>query len=157
MKSPTSALAFRPVVLPSPFLRRACRLLLRSFARIPHPNALFSIACSLFSENTRVGGYLSAALCHSDFQTFELSGLQTQFCPRLFSTSYKSLPVPPRRKNPLFSYTYKSIFAQLLCFHIHTKPPGVTTRKSGSTCHPRGYPMSIPEGSQRILPAQRMQ
>ena len=56
MKYPASPFLLRPLDEPTPFLRRACRLLLRSFATIAHPKALFSTACSLFSENTRVGG-----------------------------------------------------------------------------------------------------
>ena len=37
------------------------------------------------------------------------------------------LLVPALRSDPLFSDTYKSLAAQTLSFHIHTKPPG---------CHP---------------------
>src|SRR5229473_3072276 len=59
MKYPASPLNLQTHGVPSPFLRTACRLLLRSFATISHPNALFSIGCSLFSENTRVGGPFS--------------------------------------------------------------------------------------------------
>src|SRR5882762_3455455 len=44
----------------------------------------------------------------------------------LVSAPYESLPIPARFRNPLFSNTYKSLFAQLLYFHIYTKPPGVT-------------------------------
>src|SRR5882757_4418359 len=43
----------------------------------------------------------------------------------LFSASYESLPIPDRFRSPLFSNTYKSLFAQPLYFHIYTKPPGV--------------------------------
>src|SRR5690242_15407213 len=117
MKYPTSLLNLQTHGLPSPFLRIACRLLLRSFARIPHPNALFSIACSLFSENTRVGG--TSAPDHQQLTTH-----YPLFFKPLFSTSYESLRIPHRCKNHLFSCTYKSLFAQPLCFLIYTKPPG---------------------------------
>src|SRR5690242_20629630 len=117
MKYPTSLLNLQTHDAPSPFLRVACRLLLRSFARIPHPNALFSIACSLFSENTRVGGNLGTGPPTARYP------LPTFFKP-LFSTSYESLRIPHRCKNHLFSCTYKSLFAQPLCFLIYTKPPG---------------------------------
>src|SRR5216683_6052348 len=153
MKYPASPLNLQTHGVPSPFLRTACRLLLRSFATISHPNALFSIGCSLFSENTRVGGTFSPPSALPTFRPSSFQACRRNFARPLFSTSYKSLPIPPRRKNHLFSYTYKSLFAQPVCFLIDTKPRGVTTHKSGSTCHPRGYPMSIAEGSQRILPA----
>src|ERR1700704_2750393 len=48
------------------------------------------------------------------------------FARTLFSASYESLPTPDRFRSHLFSYTYKSLFAQPLYFHIYTKPPGVT-------------------------------
>src|SRR5437879_2810463 len=44
----------------------------------------------------------------------------------LFSGPCESLPIPDRFTRPLFSHTYKSLFAQPLYFHIYTKPPGVT-------------------------------
>ena len=44
----------------------------------------------------------------------------------LFSCSYKSLLSHARFRGPLFSCRYKSLPPQLLSFHIHTKPPGVT-------------------------------
>jgi len=117
MKYPTSPLSLQTHDLPSPFFRIACRLLPRSFATIPHLNTLFSIACSLFSKNTRVGG--ASAPDHPQLTT----PLPTFFKP-LFSTFYESLPIPHRCKNHLFSCTYKSLFAQPLCFLIYTKPPG---------------------------------
>src|SRR6266403_3345869 len=39
----------------------------------------------------------------------------------------ESLFAPAHPSDPLFSDTYKSLAAQTLSFHIHTKPPG---------CHP---------------------
>src|SRR5882757_1353262 len=44
----------------------------------------------------------------------------------LISAPYESLPFPDRFRSPLFSNTYKPLFAQPLYFHIYTKPPGVT-------------------------------
>src|SRR5229473_1468325 len=73
MKYPASPLNLQTHGVPSPFLRTACRLLLRSFATISHPNALFSIGCSLFSENTRVGGTFSPP---SALPTFRPSSFQ---------------------------------------------------------------------------------
>ncbi len=32
---------------------------------------------------------------------------------------------PARRGGPLFSYSYKSLFPPIPCFHIHANPPGV--------------------------------
>ena len=51
---------------------------------------------------------------------------ELNFCPLLFSRTYKSLLPPHRSVCPAFSYSYKSLFPQLLSFHIYTKPPGVT-------------------------------
>src|SRR5207302_3835978 len=45
----------------------------------------------------------------------------------LFSSTYKPLFSPACPPQPLLSMTYKSLGAQPLSFHIHTKPPG---------CHP---------------------
>src|SRR5712691_10535656 len=118
MKYPTSPLTFRPVVLPSPFFRIACRLFVRSFATIPHPNALFSITCSLFSENTRVGVPLSPAR-PSDLRAFRPAD------PILPSFVFNILQIPPNpsstqkpfilihlqipfRATPLRSHLYKS-------------------------------------------------
>jgi len=108
MKYPTNPSAFTSLAMPSPFLRGACRLLLRSFATFPHLDALFSIVCSLFSKNTWVGGTLSHP---PTFSTFGLSDVPTS--RRYFV-------------RPLFSHTYKSLLAEPLCFHIHTNPGGVT-------------------------------
>src|SRR6266849_2536929 len=44
--------------------------------------------------------------------------------PPFFSCTYKSLRPPARFRGPLLSYTYKTIFLQILSIHIHTKPPG---------------------------------
>ncbi len=124
MKYPVSPSAARPAHLPSPFLRRACRLLLRSFVTISHLDPLFSIVCSLFSENTRVGGTFPPPSAFPTFQTFELSHLQTQFCPRLFSTSYKSLSIPHRHKNHLFLIHLQIPFCATPLFSHPYKSPG---------------------------------
>src|SRR5260370_34370855 len=91
MKSPTSPSAFTSLGLPSPFPRRACRLLLRSFATIPHLDALFSLVCSLFSTNTRVGVPLSPAR-PSDFATVGSSDeLLPALCFQHLTTPSQSL------------------------------------------------------------------
>ncbi len=51
---------------------------------------------------------------------------QLNFCPLVFSRTYESLFAAHRSASPAFSYSYKSLFPQLLSFHIYTKPPGVT-------------------------------
>ena len=51
---------------------------------------------------------------------------ELNFCPLLFSRTYKSLLTPHRSACPAFSSTYKPLFSQPLSFHIYTKPPGVT-------------------------------
>src|SRR5882724_304405 len=48
------------------------------------------------------------------------------FCSLVFSRTYESLFAAHRSASPAFSYSYKSLFPQLLSFHIYTKPPGVT-------------------------------
>jgi hypothetical protein len=48
-------------------LSAVCRLFVVSLRSFLHPSPLFSTACSLFSENTRGGGYL-CALCGSALQ-----------------------------------------------------------------------------------------
>src|SRR5205085_1894473 len=42
-------------------------------------------------------------------------------CPE----QHRSTPSAHRFLSELFSSTYKSLFPQLHCLHIHTKPPGV--------------------------------
>lgn len=52
------------------------------------------------------------------------------FLGPVFSSFYKPL-LPPARSHRFlfssFSSIYKSLFPQSFCFHIYTKPPGVTT------------------------------
>ena len=48
------------------------------------------------------------------------------FCSLVFSRTYESLFAAHRSASPAFSYSYKSLFPQLLSFQIYTKPPGVT-------------------------------
>src|SRR5712664_4042864 len=103
MKYPTNPSAFTSLAMPSPFLRGACRLLLRSFATFPHLDALFSIVCSLFSKNTWVGGTLFAPSHFLDLWTFGRSDLQTLFCPPFVFTHLQI----PSRGTTLFSHPYK--------------------------------------------------
>ena len=112
MKYPTSPINLQTRDVPSPFLRRACRILLRSFATIPHLNALFSIACSLFSKNTRVGG--SSAPDHPLltthlFQAFIFNILRIPTNPSSTQKPFILIHLQiPFRATLLFSHLYKS-------------------------------------------------
>ncbi len=76
-----------------------------------------------------VEGSQSAHSRHSPLATF----------PRpLFSCSYKSLVTASRFTSFLFSRTYKTLFPQLLSFHIHAKPPGGGGPSTFSTHSPPG-------------------
>jgi hypothetical protein len=114
MKYPTSPINLQTHEVPSPFFRRACRLLPRFLPTIPYPNSLFSIACSLFSKNTRVGGATQLVLS------------------RWLSDSRVSISTFASFARPLFSYSYELLFPQTLCFDIHLRCPGVwgSTRNS---------------------------
>src|SRR5882724_4208875 len=58
---------------------------------------------------------------------------ELNFCPLVFSRTYKSLFAAHRSASPAFSYSYKSLFPQLLSFQIYTKPPSVTHHYSPPT------------------------
>jgi hypothetical protein len=81
MKYPASLSV--PILLNTSSLlfRRGCRLLVLSFAAIPHRDALFSTACSLFSQNTRVGVPLVLRLSALLFEIAALSPLSVVFTP----------------------------------------------------------------------------
>src|SRR5690348_650809 len=117
MKYPTSLLNLQTHDLPSPFLRIACRLLLRSFARIPHPNALFSIACSLFSENTRVGG--ASAPDHQQ--------LTTHFFKAFVFNILRIPPNPSSMQKPFILMHLQIPFCATPLFSHLYKTPGVST------------------------------
>jgi hypothetical protein len=107
-------------------LLRTLFLSLRSFRRSPR---LFSIACGLFLQNTRGGGYLCDISAPSAPARFS-GGSQRYHFPffavPLFSSTYKSPLDAHRFATFSVSCTYKSLFSQLLCIHIYTKRPGVT-------------------------------
>jgi hypothetical protein len=82
--------------------------------------SLFSIACSLFLQNTRGGGT-------SQKPPRGISNLQTLFS----RPSYNSVTGSRRRPEkhavagPLFSWCYELPFSQLLYFDNHPQCPGV--------------------------------
>jgi hypothetical protein len=81
MKYSVSPPTFGSLNMSSPLIRRGCRLLVHSSARILHFNALFSRACSLFSQNTREGGTPFARLSASLFKISSVSPLSVVFTP----------------------------------------------------------------------------
>src|SRR6266852_1394386 len=99
LKSPNSFIPtlVPPLDLSSPSFRRRARLK--------------SITYSLLWQNT--GGTAGAMPT-------------TNLADRVFSTTYKSLLEHPRFISPLFSWSYKTLFAQPLSLQIDTKPPSVT-------------------------------
>src|SRR5579864_4158292 len=75
--------------MPTLAFASVCRLFAVSLRSFPHSFPLFSTACSLFSQNTRVGGTLWTpailvsllrTLRLSDFQTCRRSDVQTPSC-----------------------------------------------------------------------------
>jgi len=54
------------------------------------------------------------------------------FSSLLFSRAYKPLPPHHRFASHAFSRTYKSLFSQILSFHINTNCPGVTPSEAFS-------------------------
>jgi hypothetical protein len=54
------------------------------------------------------------------------TGHESRVTGHVFSITYKSLPPTCRFASPAFSSTYKSLFSQILSFHIYTNCPGVT-------------------------------
>ena len=99
-------------------LLRTLFLSLPSFRRSPR---LFSITCGLFVQNT--GGV--GSLC-------DISAPLRYRCLYLSPLYFHPLTDPSSSRidlqHSLFSSTYKSLFPQLLCIHIYTKPPGVASR-----------------------------
>src|SRR5712691_4239416 len=122
MKYPASPLNLQTHDVPSPFLRTACRLLLRSFATISHPNALFSITCSLFSENTRVGG-ASALPRHAALRRRMRHAAPLSPCTiiRLHILSVTTGVCPLQPHNSLCALR-ASGFSFALCFQYLTNP-----------------------------------
>jgi hypothetical protein len=92
-----------------------------------HP--LFSTAYSLFSQNTRGGGYPRK----SPFWNQQLpDSFFRSVCTSVTPVAGVSLRVSVAIEfaGPLFSQPYESLFPQLLYFHIHPNPPGVWGRTS---------------------------
>src|SRR5882762_2548903 len=108
----------------------ACRLL-KSLASLFAPRILcFQRLAASFRKTPGVGG--TVFLCDtSAFSAPARRGgslrYHLQFLSRsLFSRTYELPPPHHRFASLAFSSTYKSLFSQLLSFHIYTKPPGVT-------------------------------
>ncbi len=102
-------------------LLRTLFLSLHSFRLSPR---LFSIACGLFLQNTGGGGTSGTSprpprLC-------------VTICLFLSALYFHPLTNPSSSRidlqHSLFSGTYKSLFPQLLCIHIYTKPRGVGSK-----------------------------
>jgi len=101
----------------------ACRLL-KSLASLFAPRILcFQRLAASFAKIPGVGvpPRLSLVVYPERRSRGELN-----FCSLVFSRTYESLFAAHRSASPAFSYSYKSLFPQLLSFHIYTKPPGVT-------------------------------
>jgi hypothetical protein len=105
MKYPTSPINLQTRDAPSPFFRRACRLLLRSFATILHLNALFSIACSLFSKNTRVGGVPQHRTTHCSLPT-------THFFQAFIFNILRIPTNPSSTQKTIYSHTLTNPFSR---------------------------------------------
>jgi len=112
------------------------------FARRP----LFSITSSLFLQNTQGGG-TSAHLAFgiNNIQPFpapscnELSPPQSRVSFPVSFFAFRASCLDFSR--PLFSKPYESLFPQLPCFHIHTKPRGVYPQTAGFCGNFRNYPL----------------
>src|SRR5882757_3528449 len=101
----------------------ACRLL-KSLASLFAPRILcFQRLAASFVKIPGVGIPLGFS---SLFTRSAVRDGWLNFCLLVFSRTYESLFAAHRSASPVFSYSYKSLFPQLLLFHIYTKPPGVT-------------------------------
>jgi hypothetical protein len=104
-----------------------------------HSRPLFSITSSLFGQKRGVG---------VPFQKppFGISSLPPLFSGPVYKQVTPSpdslrpgLPRVTRQQShrpPLFSYPYESLFPQLHCFHIHTKPRGMGVSSPGVNAYP---------------------
>ena len=99
-----------------------CRLL-KSLASLFSPPFLYFQ--SLAASFARIPGGGGTPRLSWLFTRSAVRDGRLNFCSLVFSRTYESLFAAHRSASPAFSCSYKSLFPQLLSFHIYTKPPGV--------------------------------
>jgi hypothetical protein len=114
----------------TPFLPAFSREIVRKENRTrDKPHRALPFPLSTFRMNTCKSVSKQRTLSTSRMNTYAKTGGGGLIPPRGSSGFVypESLFAPAHPSDPLFSDTYKSLAAQTLSFHIHTKPPG---------CHP---------------------
>jgi hypothetical protein len=131
------------------YLPPLCVSLPSFFARRP----VFSTTSSLFFQNAGVGVPPQIPLLESTtyrlfFCAPSAKRLTVRPSPESFPRALGAVACPDRVGvanpvfvRPLFSQPYESLFPQLPCFHIHTKPRGVYPQTVGLRGNFRNYPL----------------